>query len=104
MFNCAFCFTDHPLKDKHDHEYFCGAKTEKCAKCDKYVRLRDMDMHISMDCHPEEIPISQKVDLNSIQVRSRKATGKNSTGVIGIENIFVIKILQLIYLQSQSII
>ena len=84
LFYCNFCFTDHPVKDKRDHVYFCGAKTEKCARCDKYVMLRDMDMHVSLDCHPDEIPLAQQVDLNNIQVRSRRVTGKNNTGVIGI--------------------
>jgi len=84
LFYCNFCFSDHPVKDKRDHVYFCGAKTEKCARCDKYVMLRDMDMHVSLDCHPDEIPLAQQVDLNNIQVRSRRVTGKNNTGVIGI--------------------
>jgi len=84
LFNCAFCFADHPIKDKHDHVYFCGAKTEKCARCDKYVMLRDMDLHISMDCHPEEFPLKEKVDLNSIQVRSRRVSAKNNTQGVGV--------------------
>jgi hypothetical protein len=82
-----FCFSDFPLRDKHDHEYFCGAKTEKCSRCEKYVVLRDMDIHISMDCHPEKVTIADQIDLNNIQVKNRKYSTKNNTpGVIGIFN------------------
>lgn len=102
LFNCNYCFSDYPIKDKHDHEYFCGSKTEKCSRCNKFIKLREMNMHISVDCHPEDIPLSQQVDFNSIQVKqNRKASGKNSVGVIG--KLSFIKIFHKKYILENNI-
>lgn len=80
VYMCNFCFGNISIKEKNDHDYFCGSKTDKCTVCNKYVKLREMDFHISMDCHPEEIPISKQVDLNNIEIKHRRS---NKIGDIG---------------------
>jgi len=88
MYQCYFCFANIANKDKINHEIFCGSRTEKCKTCGKYVMLNKMNFHISMDCHPEEVPISKQIDINNIPIKKKS----NAKPVIMCNIIFLILI------------
>ena len=80
LYECKFCFGSFPIKDKYEHEIFCGSKTEKCEKCGQYVILKKMELHNSAGCFPEEIPIASQIDVNNIPVKKRP---NSKIGVMG---------------------
>jgi hypothetical protein len=66
------------MREKEEHEYICGAKTEKCDKCNKYITIKDFDGH---HCD-EEIYLNKHIDVNNIPVVKKKQRVITSTGQI----------------------
>ena len=50
MEECQFCGLKVEKKELFEHEYVCGAKTELCTKCGKFIPLRDMIDHQNKIC------------------------------------------------------
>ncbi|GFR24678.1 TRAF-type zinc finger domain-containing protein 1, partial [Trichonephila clavata] len=42
---CKYCNKSIPEDDFEDHVLSCGSRTEKCEKCNKYVVLKEKEMH-----------------------------------------------------------
>jgi hypothetical protein len=71
------------MNDLKDHEYLCGAKTEICYRCRKYIPLKDYEEHMNMDdCEPDEISLSKQIDMKNINL----AKGKQKIGSIANSN------------------
>eukprot|EP00050_Salpingoeca_kvevrii_P004246 m.246555 g.246555 ORF g.246555 m.246555 type:complete len:659 (-) comp10968_c3_seq8:206-2182(-) len=84
---CRFCFNSvragEPARDHGDrlrgmtqHESECGSKTDKCSRCDRLVRLKDMEMHLrlhDMDaCAPKPVlAASQPVAVPAVSDEAR---------------------------------
>ncbi|XP_032233578.2 TRAF-type zinc finger domain-containing protein 1 [Nematostella vectensis] len=47
---CDYCELELPFSKMKSHKDYCGARTELCEKCNKYITVKDMDIHISSDC------------------------------------------------------
>ena len=35
-----------------DHKEYCGVRTEQCDKCKRYIKIKDMDVHLVSGCAP----------------------------------------------------
>lgn len=66
---CRFCTLQLTVREKGEHEYICGAKTEKCDKCNRYIPIKDYDVH---HCE-EEIYLNKHIDVSNIPVVNKKA-------------------------------
>jgi len=42
---CSFCPLDMPYIEIWSHEQTCGAKTNKCDKCNQWIKKKDWDLH-----------------------------------------------------------
>ena len=45
---CHFCELEFPQHELHEHENYCGSRTEQCPECQDFVMLRDWEKHQSM--------------------------------------------------------
>lgn len=69
------------IKERKDHEYICGSKTELCPICNKYIPIKDLDIHQDVGCYPEETLLSQHLDSDYIPVINARKNSK--VGKIG---------------------
>lgn len=47
---CEFCELSFPADSIMEHGDMCGARTEKCTKCDRWVMLKHLSVHEALDC------------------------------------------------------
>lgn len=47
---CQYCKLRKKIIDLPDHEAYCGSRTEKCAKCQKFVSVKDFQQHTASRC------------------------------------------------------
>jgi len=47
---CEFCGIGIDRTEYNSHRDFCGSRTEKCLKCNKFILLKDMPLHIESNC------------------------------------------------------
>ena len=45
---CPFCEQVLDMARYGDHVELCGSKTSKCDECGEYVKLKDREMHVTM--------------------------------------------------------
>eukprot|EP00743_Colponemidia_sp_Colp-15_P004691 GILK01005054.1.p1 GENE.GILK01005054.1~~GILK01005054.1.p1 ORF type:complete len:586 (-),score=110.80 GILK01005054.1:126-1883(-) len=50
LIDCPFCEMHLKPATVEEHLAYCGTRTDKCFKCNKWVRLRDMENHIASGC------------------------------------------------------
>lgn len=62
---CKYCKLRKRIIDLPAHEEYCGSRTEKCAKCQRFVSMRDFDQHTQARCNyppqPEDTGILAKI-------------------------------------------
>jgi hypothetical protein len=46
---CEYCDKEFGFEKFHDHHEMCGSRTEKCDACNRYICLRDKQMHLQTD-------------------------------------------------------
>ena len=60
---CYYCDLSLDSDKFQDHLNFCGSRTEKCEKCDKYIQIKDRIAHESANCaYPPTKPVANKVN------------------------------------------
>lgn len=47
---CKFCKLKKKLVDLPEHEDYCGSRTEKCPKCQRFISIKDFAAHTSSNC------------------------------------------------------
>lgn len=47
---CKFCKLKKKLVDLPEHEDYCGSRTEKCPKCQRFVSIKDLAPHTASNC------------------------------------------------------
>lgn len=47
---CKYCKLKKKLVDLPDHQEYCGSRTEKCSKCQKFVSIKDYQFHLQSNC------------------------------------------------------
>ncbi len=57
---CDYCELELPYAKIAEHKDFCGSRTELCAKCNRYIQLKDLDVHTAMDCTYPEVQTQPK--------------------------------------------
>lgn len=50
LHTCKFCKLKKKLIDLPEHEDYCGARTEKCLKCQRFVSIKDFAYHTETNC------------------------------------------------------
>lgn len=73
---CSFCLLNISYKDKFDHEYICGSKTELCVECKKYIQIKNYDSHKAEGCYPEDIYLNQHINVDAIPILVNKKKTK----------------------------
>ncbi len=66
-----------------DHIEFCGSRTEKCSKCNQYVKAKDQSKHDSTKCAYPPQPVQpvqkqQPPQVNLLRYQSNQATNYSS--------------------------
>jgi len=63
--SCHFCKLRKKMIELPAHEEYCGSRTEKCPKCQRFVALRDLNQHARSRCtyppQPEETGLFAKL-------------------------------------------
>lgn len=75
---CKYCSFHLLLRDKKEHEYICGAKTEYCQNCRKFIPIKDYDAHSVTSCYPEETFLHHHIDVNNIPVITKNKKPRGS--------------------------
>ncbi|PRP84673.1 TRAF-type zinc finger domain-containing protein 1-like [Planoprotostelium fungivorum] len=70
---CPFCHLHCPNRDRESHEDYCGNRTDVCESCNKFVRLREMSMHIETGCF---YPVDASPKRSTIMTFSLLAEGQ----------------------------
>jgi hypothetical protein len=50
MIRCEYCDLEVTFEQFTEHVDFCGARTEKCEKCGKFVQKKEQSQHDATDC------------------------------------------------------
>ncbi|KAJ8042819.1 TRAF-type zinc finger domain-containing protein 1 [Holothuria leucospilota] len=80
---CEYCELDLPFEKLVEHSDFCGSRTEKCAKCNKFVKLRDQVIHDLNECQisvADSLFGSQQGHSSSYYQSRLSPTKKTATG------------------------
>ena len=48
--NCFYCELALDFDKLDEHIEFCGSRTEKCLKCNQYIKAKDQSKHESTNC------------------------------------------------------
>jgi len=64
---CSICELELPMVEMAEHEQWCGSRTELCTMCERYIKLKDLDIHISTNCQYPEVEKKEKTPLSSDQ-------------------------------------
>eukprot|EP01105_Mastigella_eilhardi_P006554 TRINITY_DN1808_c0_g1_i2.p1 TRINITY_DN1808_c0_g1~~TRINITY_DN1808_c0_g1_i2.p1 ORF type:complete len:457 (-),score=86.08 TRINITY_DN1808_c0_g1_i2:9-1379(-) len=72
---CSFCSLSIPADEHERHEAYCGSRTDQCAACSKYIRLRDMAKHVSSKC---KYPPSTQSSISLVVMDSGKPSRSGS--------------------------
>ena len=48
--DCQYCELQLPFSELSSHVEYCGSRTEKCDKCDRFVQKKDFEEHINTGC------------------------------------------------------
>lgn len=79
---CFYCNLSLDFNKLTEHMNFCGSRTEKCRKCNRYVQLKNKNQHEDTNCeYPEKLKSSEKREI--LQMRLSQ---KNSYGIESKEN------------------
>jgi hypothetical protein len=62
MVQCSYCELDILLSEIKEHQRSCGAITEPCEKCGRYIQRKEMERHLLEGCPPP------KNDRRSVEV------------------------------------
>lgn len=68
---CEYCPLEMPYNEKFEHEKKCGAQTEKCDRCKKYIQKKDYPIHV-VTC---QLPIPPP-RRNFFGINSNKRSGE----------------------------
>jgi hypothetical protein len=47
---CEYCELPLPAERMEDHVFYCGARTDVCRTCGRYIMLKDRIQHASSSC------------------------------------------------------
>ena len=68
---CKYCELQMREKDLLDHEYICGAKTELCRLCGKYIPKKDLEKHQIEGCF--DLLIYEGKDKKEVIIRAKSS-------------------------------
>ena len=66
--SCQYCELDLPFSEMAAHVEYCGSRTDKCEKCNRYVQKKDLEEHLSNDCN---FPATKQEKLAAVAPISR---------------------------------
>lgn len=81
--SCFYCDLSLDFDKLEDHIEFCGSRTEKCSKCNQYVKAKDQSKHDSTKCAYPPQPVQpvqkqQPPQVNLLRYQSNQATNYSS--------------------------
>jgi hypothetical protein len=53
---CTYCKLRKKMLELPAHEEYCGSRTEKCAKCQRFVSMKDHAQHVQTNCKYPPVP------------------------------------------------
>lgn len=83
--NCFYCELSLDFDKLEEHIEFCGSRTEKCPKCNQYIKAKDQSKHDSTKCAypPQPVQPAQQQQqhgpsqANLFRYQSNQATNNN---------------------------
>ncbi|XP_062523083.1 uncharacterized protein LOC134197738 isoform X2 [Corticium candelabrum] len=72
LMKCEFCELEIMFREYDDHRNYCGSRTEKCVKCDKFIQKKEQTFHDATRCGGLLLPDDDDDDHNDVVVQPKR--------------------------------